>query len=69
MSTIIKNSMQTVEVKSTSSHNCLSQNNDATLTADLKSAGGHIFGSYQELELYTKICWSVSVTRTLVLIS
>ena len=33
MSTIIKNSMQTVEVKSTSSHNCLSQNDDATLNS------------------------------------
>ena len=31
--TIIKNSMQTVEVKSTSSHNCLSQNDDATLNS------------------------------------
>ena len=33
ISTIIKNSMQTEEVKSTSSHNCLSQNNDATLNS------------------------------------
>ena len=34
MSTIIKNSMQTLEVKSTSSHNnCLSQNDDATLNS------------------------------------
>lgn len=33
ISTIIKNSMQTVEVKSTSSHNCLSQNDDATLNS------------------------------------
>ena len=33
ISTKIKNSMQTVEVKSTSSHNCLSQNDDATLNS------------------------------------